>query len=459
VITWTPSEVQAPSTNQIITVVSDGLASATNSFTVIVTALTNEILFEITSIQITNGIATVTWNSVTGRTYRLLHKDDLLAADWSAVPFDVTAAGASVSHTNLIGEVAQRFYRVQLITNTAPTLPVISEQTVAELSPLSVTNTAADANLPAELLTYALIGAPTNAVISAAGVITWTPGEDQGPSTNLFTTVVTDNGGLSATNSFTVVVTEVNDVPVFVASPTNMTVVPMTVVVVTNSATDSDLPVQTLSYSLLNAPAGVAVTTNGVITWTPSEVQAPSTNQIITVVSDGLASATNSFTVIVTVPTNVVLFEITSIQITNGVATLTWNSVSNLSYVLQYNGDLTSTNWVDVPPAVVAVGTNAWTTNVLNGAPQRFYRVRQGTVAPLALPAPVIQSLVSQGGNAIVTWTSVSNATYTLQYKTSLEQTNWISVAPSILANGSSTSQTNGVGADPQRFYRVRATW
>jgi len=59
-------------------------------------------------------------------------------------------------------------------------------------------------------LTYTLISAPVNAVISADGIISWTPGAGQSPSTNVFTTVVTDNGEppLSATNNFTVFVGE-----------------------------------------------------------------------------------------------------------------------------------------------------------------------------------------------------------------------------------------------------------
>src|SRR5213078_4751471 len=56
------------------------------------------------------------------------------------------------------------------------------------------TNTAADEDLPANVLTYQLVSPPTGASIDSSGVITWTPSEAQGPSTNTFTTVVTDNG-------------------------------------------------------------------------------------------------------------------------------------------------------------------------------------------------------------------------------------------------------------------------
>jgi hypothetical protein len=147
-------------------------------------------------------------------------------------------------------------------------------------------------------------------------------------------------------------------------------------------------------------------------------------------------------------------FRITSVVFTNDVATVTWNSVSNLSYVLQYNDDLAGANWTDVPPAIVASGTNAWTTNLLNGASQRFFRVRLGTLA-LVVPAPVIQSLNLANGSANIVWSSVPDATYRLQYKVNLLDPIWTDVVPDVTASGATTSMTNLVGGDPQRFYRV----
>ena len=74
------------------------------------------------------------------------------------------------------------------------------------------------------------------------------PGEAQGPSTNLITTIVTDNGvpPLSATNSFTVIVNEVNLAPVLPVQ-TNLVVDELTLLTVTNTATDSDLPANLLN--------------------------------------------------------------------------------------------------------------------------------------------------------------------------------------------------------------------
>jgi hypothetical protein len=90
--------------------------------------------------------------------------------------------------------------------NTAPVLAAITPQTVNEGVLLTFTASAADADLPANPLTYSLIGAPTGAVInSSSGVFTWTPTEAQGPSTFTFTTRVSD-GNLSHDRSVSVTV-------------------------------------------------------------------------------------------------------------------------------------------------------------------------------------------------------------------------------------------------------------
>ncbi len=96
--------------------------------------------------------------------------------------------------------------------NVAPVLPVIPDQTVNELTLLTVTNTAFETNIHATL-GYALVNPPAGAAIDANGIITWTPSQTQSPSTNTITTVVTNtnpydlvNPYLSATNSFTVIV-------------------------------------------------------------------------------------------------------------------------------------------------------------------------------------------------------------------------------------------------------------
>ena len=74
---------------------------------------------------------------------------------------------------------------------------------------------------------------------------------------------------------------------------------------VTNTATDLDIAANTVTYTLINPPAGAQIDSNGVITWTPTFFQSPSVNLITTVATDdGIPplNATNSFTVTVSGP-------------------------------------------------------------------------------------------------------------------------------------------------------------
>ena len=195
-------------------------------------------------------------------------------------------------------------------------------------------------------------------------------------------TVVTDNGvpPMSATNSFTVIVNEVNTAPVLPVISTQ-TVSASTLLTVTNTATEPNIHATTIGYRLVNPPAGMAVNPNGIITWTPSQAQGPSTNTITTVVTNNdvfdlvnpVLTATNSFTVIVTGGSTTPVIQ--SISRTNGIVTIKWSAVSGQSYRLQYKGNLTDSVWSNATPDFTATGSIATGTNGVNNATQRFYRV------------------------------------------------------------------------------------
>src|SRR5206468_2043042 len=124
--------------------------------------------------------------------------------------------------------------------NDAPVLPAQPDRTISVFATLLVTNTASDVDLPPQTLTYSLLASPANASISADGIISWTPDAGQAATTNLFETVVTDNGqpARSATNSFYVVV---NGPPELSVLP-DVTVAELTTFTITNGAMDAEQP-------------------------------------------------------------------------------------------------------------------------------------------------------------------------------------------------------------------------
>jgi hypothetical protein len=68
----------------------------------------------IQSITVTNNVATISWTSVTGHTYRLLYTADL-DANWLPIPPDILATNSSTTAIDSAESVTTRFYRVQLL--------------------------------------------------------------------------------------------------------------------------------------------------------------------------------------------------------------------------------------------------------------------------------------------------------------------------------------------------------
>ena len=117
--------------------------------------------------------------------------------------FKVTDA-SGFSYTNTVN-----VHVVIPTTNTAPVLSAVSSRNINVGVNLNITNTATDADVPAQILTFGLPIGPTNATLGASsGVFNWRPLVTQANTTNPVTIVVTDNGApnLSATQSFNITV-------------------------------------------------------------------------------------------------------------------------------------------------------------------------------------------------------------------------------------------------------------
>ena len=191
------------------------------------------------------------------------------------------------------------------LTNRAPVLNVITNRVINEGETLLLAVTASDAD--GDALIYSLRpGAPPGAVLNPYnGVLTWATGEGNAPSTNVFTAEVLDSGAprLGAARTFTVVVIEVNARPEL-APTASRKINEGQLLSFTAVGTDSDLPPQTLVYSLgPNTPAGATLNAvSGLFQWRPSEIQGGTTNRLSIIVTDNGSpplSATQFFTVIV----------------------------------------------------------------------------------------------------------------------------------------------------------------
>ncbi|PKO13235.1 MAG: hypothetical protein CVU39_20265 [Chloroflexi bacterium HGW-Chloroflexi-10] len=160
--------------------------------------------------------------------------------------------------------------------NTAPILTAIGNKTVNEQATLTFTATATDGDLPANILTFNLMSAPTGAVITMAGAFTWTPTEAQGPGSYQFTVRICDNGTpiLCDEELITVTVNEVNLNPL--ASDDTYETVEDTQLVVAAPGVlvnDTDPENDALTVSRLNGPSHGTLTlnSNGSFTYSPAQ--------------------------------------------------------------------------------------------------------------------------------------------------------------------------------------------
>jgi PKD repeat protein len=161
--------------------------------------------------------------------------------------------------------------------------------------------------------------------------------------------------------------------PPVLAAVGNYTVHPGMTVLFTNSASDADAN-QSLTFSLdPGAPASANVDSGtGVFRWTPDSTFASTTNPITVRVTDNGVpplSATQSFSVAV------VPLALQPVSLSNGVLTISWGSISGLTYRVQYATNLAAPSWNNLGVDVMATGDTASTTDLTEPDAQRFYRV------------------------------------------------------------------------------------
>ena len=270
----------------------------------------------------------------------------------------------------------QSFAVTLLASNNPPVLAPIADYTIVEGTTLTITNIATDPDSPPQTLTFSLgLGAATNAAIDPTnGLFTWSSTTLQVGS-NAFEVLVTDNGlpPLSAAQSFRVTVLASNNPPVL-APIADQTLYALTTLVLTNSATDPDLPPQTLNYSLdPGAPAGATIdATNGVLVWAPTELEAGTNTITVRVTDNGLPPLSDARTFTVNVLARPFLETINSVGNT---VTLAWSALAGTTYRVQFKTNATDTAWEDLVPDVTATGATASAADNNDINEMRFYRV------------------------------------------------------------------------------------
>ena len=166
----------------------------------------------------------------------------------------------------------------QVLTTNSPL--TVAEGATGAISAARLTTTDVD-NTPAQLV-YTITSGPTNGTLKRsgsatnsftqadinAGLVTYQHDGSETTSDS-FAFTVDDGQGTSTSATFNIVVTPVNDnIPVF-TSPDTVSVVENTLAVTTVTAADSDLPTQSISFSIVGGADQnmFSITSGGVLTF------------------------------------------------------------------------------------------------------------------------------------------------------------------------------------------------
>jgi hypothetical protein len=159
----------------------------------------------------------------------------------------------------------------------------------------------------------------------------------------------------------------------------NATLVAGQTLVVTNSATDSDVPAQTLTWSLLNPPSGATInSTNGLLTWRPAIAQSPSTNVLTVQVTDNGTpplGASRNFQVTVLRPATP---SMSLPGYANGTFQVSVTGSLGPDYLIYTKTNLTQPAWSLLLTTNPSVMPFLFTDPTANNFAQRFYRIQLG---------------------------------------------------------------------------------
>jgi hypothetical protein len=178
------------------------------------------------------AIVTPQIEALTGELPPLIHSNGLSAAVYTEISdVEIELAGLRTFDRRILKpdlfQMQTNFTALTgnpMPTNMPPVLAEVEDVTLTAGQTLLVTNFATDVYVPAQALTWSLLGQPAGATINpTTGVISWRPAVSQSPSTNVFTVVVSDNGTppLSTTQNFSVVV--LSPAAPFFRLPTSLT--------------------------------------------------------------------------------------------------------------------------------------------------------------------------------------------------------------------------------------------
>lgn len=216
---------------------------------------------------------------------------------WIPQSSQLGANSVTVTAQDNHGSCSKQDYTLTVYpANAPPTITSTAPRNATQHVQYLYAVAANDAN--GDALTFGLDTAPSGMTISSTtGLIRWTPGEvTAGPySVHVW---VRDPGGLTATQSFSITVAQVNDPPAFTSTPP-ATATEGYVYQYTAVASDPDSG-DSVTYSLGTHPSGMVIfSSTGVVAWVPGEDQIGPNSVRVVATDQGGLTAVQDFTITV----------------------------------------------------------------------------------------------------------------------------------------------------------------
>ena len=283
--------------------------------------------------------------------------------------------------------------RTIIVDNDPLTLDPVGNKNIDENETL--TFSASASNAEGDPVSFSLTDAPVGASIdSSSGVFSWTPTEAQGPESYILN-VNAASGDLSKSEEITITVNEVNTDPV--ANAQSVSTDEDADLIITLTADDSDIPANTLTYSIVDDPSYGTVSLAGdKATYTP-ESNYNGADSFTFKVNDGMVDSAPATISITVDPVNDDPIAINDTASVKEDETLTISKLGLLSNDSDVDGDLlTLTNVSNPVHGNVAIdGDNVtFTPDVDYFGPASFdYTISDGSLTDTATVVVTVNSV------------------------------------------------------------------
>jgi VCBS repeat-containing protein len=211
---------------------------------------------------------------------------------------------------------------VTRVNDNSPVFTSANTANVAETTTAVMTVTATDADLPAQAVSFSIVGGADQArfAITSGGSLSFNsapnfeaPTDADGNNVYVVTVQASDGNGRTTSQTLSVTVTPVNESSPIFTSATTDSVAENTTAVMTVTATDADLPAQTVSFSIVGGAdqARFSITSGGVLSFAsapnfeaPNDANGDNVYVVTVQANDGNGRTTNQTISVTVTPVN-----------------------------------------------------------------------------------------------------------------------------------------------------------